>query len=328
MYSKFNIDNRRYIGSKSKIVEEIIKELRKYKYNSFLDLFGGTGVVAYSVSEMYSRIGVNDILYSNNVIYNAFFGKGRYSKKKLESIAEKYQDIKPKKTFFSDIYQDTYFTKEECEKIGAIREEIEKEEVTLREKNILIASLLYSADRSANTVGHYEAYFKNNKNTRSFEFNLIIPTDLKFEIYKEDANELVKNVKYDVVYIDPPYNSRQYSRFYHVLETIVKWEEFEPEGVAKKPPVENMSDYCRSNASDKLQKLIEDVEAKLIILSYNNTYTSKSKSSQNKISFEEINKIMKAKGKLTIKEIKHKYFNSGKTEFNNHKEYLFICEVE
>jgi len=57
------------------------------------------------------------------------------------------------------------------------------------------------------------------------------------------------------VYIDPPYNSRQYSRFYHVLETLIKWDKPKLYGVALKPEPENMSDYCRNNARHKFSEL-------------------------------------------------------------------------
>ena len=56
-------------------------------------------------------------------------------------------------------------------------------------------------------------------------FKLIEPIKhtSKIQIFREDANELVKKVKFDICYIDPPYNSRQYSRFYHVLENLAQW---------------------------------------------------------------------------------------------------------
>ena len=61
----------------------------------------------------------------------------------------------------------------------------------------------------------------------------------KVQIYREDTNELVKNISAEVVYIYPPYNSRQYSRFYHLLETLVKWDKQKLEGVALKQKTEN-----------------------------------------------------------------------------------------
>ena len=81
---------------------------------------------------------------------------------------------------------------------------------------------------------------------------LIQPIDIKsLSIFREDTNALVKKIKADVVYIDPPYNSRQYSRFYHILETLTKWDHPTLYGIALKPKSENMSDYCRESAKDR-----------------------------------------------------------------------------
>ena len=70
-----------------------------------------------------------------------------------------------------------------------------------------------------------------------------------------------------------------------------------------------------------------NIQAKLIIVSYNNTYNSKSSSSKNKITLEQIEKIMRKKGSTKIKKIEHKAFSAGNTDFDNHLEYLFITEV-
>ena len=115
-------------------------------------------------------------------------------------------------------------------------------------------------------------------------------------LFKQDANILAKSIKADVVYIDPPYNSRQYSRFYHVYETLVKWDMPELYGTAMKPAEENMSAYCSSKAPIAFADLIQSLDTKYIVVSYNNTYNSKSKSSQNKISLEQILEVLNAKG--------------------------------
>jgi adenine-specific DNA-methyltransferase len=193
---------------------------------------------------------------------------------------------------------------------------------------MLLASLLYSIDKIANTVGHYDAYFKKDFIEDRFFMRPIDPIQVKdVSIFKEDANILAKKIKTDVVYIDPPYNSRQYSRFYHVLETLVKWDKPILHGVALKPEPENMSDYCRVNAKDKFAELVKDIDAKYLVVSYNNTYDSKSNSSKNKITLKEIKDILNKHGKTKVFEKEYRHFNAGNTDFNNHKEYLFVTEV-
>jgi adenine-specific DNA-methyltransferase len=147
-------------------------------------------------------------------------------------------------------------------------------------------------------------------------------------IYRQDTNLLVKNISADIVYIDPPYNSRQYSRFYHILENLAKWDKPKLYGIALKPEAENMSDYCRVNAKSKFVELIKDLKAKYIVVSYNNTYEPKSDSSKNKISLDDIRNILENKGSTKIFEKDYRFFTAGNTDFQNHKEYLFVTKVK
>ena len=181
-------------------------------------------------------------------------------------------------------------------------------------------------------VGHYEAYFKNRKVERSFKYELITPYDTislnkKFDIYRKDANELATEINSDIVYIDPPYSSRQYSRFYHVLENITKWEKPELFGSALKPAPENMSEYCSSSAKEVFSDLIGKLNCKYIVVSYNNTYNSKSKSSENKMLLEDIMEILSTRGQTKKYEMPLKAFNAGKTNIDNHKELIFHTSV-
>ena len=215
--------------------------------------------------------------------------------------------------------------------IGEIREEIENNKANLTEKEycILIASLLYSSDKIANTVGHYDAYRKGNSIEDRFVFDLIDVSDhfADFSIFREDSNLLSRKIKADVAFVDPPYNSRQYSRFYHVLETLAKWDKPELKGVALKPPVENMSEYCRNSAPNTFNDLVKNLNVRYIVVTYNNTYNSKSSSSRNKITLEQIKGSLDTRGETKVFEKSHKFFNAGKTDFGNHKEYVFITEV-
>jgi adenine-specific DNA-methyltransferase len=201
--------------------------------------------------------------------------------------------------------------------------------LTDKEYNILLATLIYNIDKIANTVGHFDAYIKKPIKPRKLNLRPIeATTDFTgVKIYREDANQLARKVRADVAYIDPPYNSRQYNRFYHIYETLVKWDSPELFGVALKPAPEDSSVYCTVKAKDAFADLIGNLKVKYLAVSYNNTYNSKSSSSENKIKLEEIENILKGRGKTKIFESSHKYFNTGKTEFDNHKEFLFLTKV-
>lgn len=334
----FNIENRRYVGSKTKLMPWIKEEIVKHcnKCSSFFDVFAGTGTVSAFLINDYKEFYINDFLYSNEVIYKAFFCKGKYDIKKINRIKDEYNATdKLAANYISKNYGNKFFSMIDAKRIGFIREDlkckIETNEINQNEFNILLASLLYSADKVAHTVGHYEAYIKKGYSDSPFEFNLIKPInvkDKKISIYREDSNKLVKKLKADIAFIDPPYNSRQYSRFYHVLENITKWEKPNLSGTAMKPKPENMSEYCRNSAADAFEDLILNLNTKYIVVTYNNTYNSKSSSSKNKITLEEIETILNKKGKTDILNTPYKFFNAGKTDLKDHKEYLFITKVK
>ena len=88
------------------------------------------------------------------------------------------------------------------------------------------------------------------------------------------------------------------------------------------------SDYSKAKAPQTFSDLIKNIKAKLIVVSYNNTYSAKSSASNNKISEEELVKILNKKGKVAKREIDYKFFNAGKTDLKNHKELIFTCEVK
>ena len=330
----YNIENRRYTGSKAKLTPWIMSLINKgCRGKSFADIFAGTGVIAAAASKIFDNIFINDFLYSNYAVYRAFFGQGKWNKNKLDKLIKNYNSIDSstlKNNYFSQHFGNKYFQKNTAKLIGFIREDIEhnKNKLTKKEYFILLASLLYSTDKIANTVGHYDAYIQKIPCKSKFVLKLINPIEVKNAcIFRKDTNLLAKDLKADIVYIDPPYNSRQYSRFYHLLETLTKWDKSKLYGTALKPEPENTSDYCKVKAPDRFAELIHDLDCKYIVVSYNNTYNSKSNSSRNKIKLEEIKRTLSLKGPTKVFKKRHRYFNSGKTNFDNHHEYIFIAKV-
>jgi len=333
----FQIESRRYTGSKAKLGVWILDLISKEcKGKTFADIFAGTGIISHLASKSFQELIINDFLHSNNLIYRGFFGKGEWNREKINKMIQCYnrlpaKDIKD--NFFSENFSGKYFGKTDSKKIGYIRDDIEKKKLKLteREYSILIASLIYSVDRIANTVGHYDAYIRKEPKDNRFILGMIEPvkSDKEFKIFLEDTNSLARKIKADVVYIDPPYNSRQYSRFYHILETLAKWDKPKLYGTALKPEPqeESTSEYCKTNAPKVFQDLIENLDCKYIVVSYNNTYESKSHSSKNKITLKQIEMTLKSKGRTKIHRKSYRAFNCGKTNFNNHQELVFITKV-
>lgn len=336
----FNMYNRRYTGSKYKLMEWIRKLiLENCEGDTFFDVFSGTGVVTEYLIDDFKNFIVNDFLYSNEVIYKGFLLQDEYNINKINEFASLYNDIDRtllEENYFSENFGNKYFNSDDAKLIGKIREELEinisENKISMKEYYILLSSLLFSMDKVANTCGHYDAYRKIDTIESRFKYELILPKKLdkkqKIKIYRKDSNALSRKIKADIAFIDPPYNSRQYSRFYHVLENITKWEKPELYGTALKPKEENMSEYCKTSAPKIFKDLIDNLNVKYIVVTYNNTYNSKSSSSKNKITLEEIKSILDEKGETKVFDKPYKFFNAGKTELKNHKEYVFITKVE
>jgi len=332
--SSFSINNRRYLGNKYKLNEFIKNTILKHCGNieTFADLFAGTGAVASMFQD--KHLIVNDILYSNYVCHQTWFGTGKYSQGKIKSYINKYNNLSIKtENYMSKNFADTFFSKTNCKKIGFIRNDIEENfkygNINLREKCILITSLLYAMDKIANTCGHYDAYRKNGELDRELILGMpsIIETNPKNELYNMDINQLVHMVSADVVYLDPPYNSRQYCDAYHLLENIARWEKPEVYGVAKKMDRASLkSDYCTINATQAFEDLINNIKAKYIVLSYNNMANKGNDRSNAKLSDEDIIRILKSKGKVQVFSQDYKAFSTGKSNIEENAERLFVCQ--
>lgn len=333
---RFSLESRRYIGCKTKLVDWIFSLIdeQTYDVHSFCDIFAGTGVVAHRALQTYERVVVNDFLHSNNVMYRAFFAPGEWSEDRVQTIINEFNDISPAKigeNYFSKNFGGKYFYHDTAKIVGYIRGRLQtlQKDLTNKEYAVLMASLIYSIDRHANTMGHFDAYHHKAPAAHQFQMRMIEAESYNgVEIHQEDSNQLARHINVDLTYLDPPYNSRQYSRFYHVYENLVQWKKPQLYGTALKPKEENMSDYCRNAAFTTFTDLVSHINSRYLVVSYNNTYHSKSSSSENKIKLEQLEEVLNKCGKTQVFNHEFKAFNSGKTEFDDHREYLFITEVD
>jgi len=176
----------------------------------------------------------------------------------------------------------------------------------------------------ANTASVYGAYLKHLKKSAQKEL-LLAPADFlindnEHEVYNLDSNELIRNIEGDILYLDPPYNARQYGANYHMLNTIAKYDKFVPKGKT------GLRDYGKSKYCSKqyvqteFEELIKNAKFQYVFLSYNN---------EGLMSFEDIKNIIGKYGKYDFTSTKYQRFKADKTENRNHKadatkEYLHI----
>lgn len=328
------INNRRYLGNKYKLLSFIksVVESECAGVKTVADIFAGTGAVASAFTD--KRLITNDNLYSNYICHVAWFSPQEYDDRKIAHIIDGYNCAVIKKdNYMSRTFGDTFFSRADCRKIGFIREDIERrflsEELNERERALLITSLLYAADKIANTCGHYDAYRQGIKFKKHLELSVPQPSmDLNSDnkCFNTDTNAWISEVKADLVYIDPPYNSRQYCDAYHLLENIARWEKPKVTGVAKKMDRSLLkSDYCTRKATATFEDLISKINAKYILLSYNNMARKGNDRSNAKIMDEDIFRILSEKGEVKVFTQDYKPFSAGKSDIFEHEERLFLC---
>lgn len=331
----FNIQNRRYLGNKFKLLD-FIQEIIRTKcsgYKSVCDIFAGTGVVGDRLNSSSTKIISNELLFSNFVCLKTFLGISKINATKVLHKIALLNSLKANAdNYFSQHYGGTFFTQENARKIGLIRETINETSDSTDEHYVLLTALLYAVDKVANTVGHYDAFRHQLDTTRPIR--LLLPEirtqyNSNNEVFNEDANDLVRKIKSDVLYIDPPYNSRQYSDTYHLLENLAVWEKPVLYGKARKMNRAKLkSAYCLKSAGDAFEDLIAHADCKHILVSYNNTRYTKHGRSNARISDDSIIRVLRKKGAVMVFEKEYKAFTTGRSVSQGHTERIFYCKVK
>ncbi|MBS9778982.1 MAG: DNA adenine methylase [Campylobacteraceae bacterium] len=330
-----------YIGSKLKLsswINEVVRQTVGDDLNDkiFCDIFAGTGIVGRTFKLHVKKIIANDLEYYSYILNKNYIQNHEKIANQNELI-EELNNLHVRDDGF--IYKNyclgsgsgrQYFKDENGKKIDTIRLKIKewKENKKIDDKTyyFLLASLLESADKVANTASVYGAFLKHIK--KSAQKDLILEpacfelNDNHHQVFNEDSNELIKRISGDILYLDPPYNQRQYGSNYHLLNTIAKYDDFEPKGVSGLRDY-NRSNYCKKQiVACEFEELIKNANFSYIFLSYNN---------EGLMSEEQTKSIMQKYGKYHLEKKEYQRFKADKTENRNYKsnhtcEYLHVLE--
>ena len=330
-----------YIGSKQKLSNFIKTTVytvagEDLSGKIFCDIFAGTGVVGRSFKAEAGKVMANDCEYYSFVLNKNYIGnhleiedKEKYINA-LNNLPLIDNGFIYKNYCFGSRSGRQYFSDENGKKIDTIRKKIEtwknENKISSNLYFFLLASLLESADNVANTASVYGAYLKHLKKSAQKELILQAATfeltKNKHEVFCADSNVLISQIEGDILYLDPPYNARQYGANYHLLNTIAHYDNFIPKGKTGMRKYEK-SRYCSAaTVASEFENLIKNANFQYIFLSYNN---------EGLMSAETVKNIMQKYGKYDLKTIDYQRFKSDKTENRKHKaagtkEYLHILE--
>jgi adenine-specific DNA methylase len=337
----------RYYGCKTKLldyIEEAVSKLNLKEGSIFFDIFSGTTAVGQHFKKLGYTVYSNDFLeFAYALAYtNIQLNKvPKFKNFNINTDVIKYlNDLPPKAGFFTKNYSPykdnkrQYLSVENAKKVDAIREKInewdETKKINKEEHYYLISSLINSVSLVANVTGTYAAFLKSWDNRALKRMTLVhgevIDNKKKNIAFHQDANNLVSKHKVDVLYLDPPYNSRQFASNYFLLELIAEgWFKKKPEiyGNAGMRPYEHQkSDYSISRkAEEALRDLIGKAKAKYILLSYND---------EGIIPLGVIKEILKSRGEVIEYKKDHKRYRAINQDGSKTitKEHLFLLTVK
>lgn len=327
-------------------IDNVVQSERLPKKGTFIDIFTGTTNVAQHYKKKGYKIITNDFMTYSYVFQQAYiknhqaptFNKLLQSREfniNPTSIKSKYEPLKividylnklpGKKGFIFQNYAPAgeskrqFFSNENAMRIDTTRERLDKwkkeELVSESDFYILLASLIDAADFVANIAGTYGAYLKIWRSMALKPFIMAVPNlienDLTHEVYQEDSNKIIVDLKGDILYIDPPYNTRQYAANFHVLETLACWDNPKVYGKTGLRPYEKQkSAYSqKTNCQEVFTDLINKAKVKYILMSYNN---------EGIIPHKFILDILERKGEVKIHTKNYRRFRTERDHENRH----------
>jgi adenine-specific DNA-methyltransferase len=203
-----------------------------------------------------------------------------------------------------------FFTVDNAQQIDFARDAIEalRPQLSEDEYKFLIASLVLAADAVSNVPAVYGCYLKNFKD-KAKKSLILKPIHTLTVAANPDSKTSNRNVldiviRADAVYLDPPYNERQYSKNYFPLNVICESEGFTIKGKTGIPDNCFLSSFCKkSQVEDAFKQLFANIKAEWVFLSY---------SSESIVPKNRMIEILQEYGNVTIEEKEDHHYSTGR----------------
>jgi adenine-specific DNA-methyltransferase len=271
----------KYIGSKRRLVPVLTQILGALEGRRALDLFTGTTRVAQAMKGLGMEVTALDAARYSEVFARCYIETDAHGidARELDLVIGHLNAVEPTPGYVTETFcrQSRFFQPFNGERIDAIRDTIERDLAGSPLYPVALTSLLEAADRVDSTTGVQMAYVKQWA-PRSFNrLELRVPDLLAGpgSAVRGDACALAKTLgRFDVAYLDPPYNQHRYFTNYHVWETLVAWDAPAHYGVAcKRTDARDQETKSPFNSKRTmpaaLAQVVADVDCELLVLSYN-----------------------------------------------------------
>lgn len=299
---KIDLPITRYYGSKRKLVKKIwdVFDELDLKFDSVLDVFGGSAIFSYYAKKMNKSVIYNDIFRFNYLI-----GKALIENKRTTITQEQIVNLLSPKTngIYRQIvncnYKDIYFTDVENKLIDIVIQNIEKLENEFDKASayyVLFQTCLikrpfniFHRKNLSLRINHVNSNFGNKKTWEKTFEELFIKFHMELKHFQFDnlknnicvnSSALNCNSTADLVYIDPPYFNEKgthvsYHSRYHFLEGLSNYDKLESNISLQKNNKEIIINKInefedRKTFLDDLTRLINKHINSIIAISYRN----------------------------------------------------------
>ncbi len=330
----------RFMGSKSKLLSEIMAVADNFEYKSVLDLFSGSGIVGYMFKCLGKKVISNDYM-----AMSATFTKAMVENSSVILPLEEAKELLVKKAepdhFVEERFAGLYFSDDDNKLIDILRTNIwamEDEYKRAIAMTALIRACTKKRPRGLFTyVGLGEKYNDGRRDLQiSMEQQFLENVDaVNHAVFDNGCNNVsvwgdamsVSGKKPDLVYIDPPYYSplsdNEYVRRYHFIEGLARdWKgvEFQENTKTKKFKSYPTPFSSRNGAEAAFDSLFKKYKNSILIVSY---------SSNSMPTKEEMIEIMeKYKSHVEVVPVDYTYFFGNQKDAKSHRnevqEYLFV----
>ena len=271
----------KYLGSKRTLVPVLGAMASAVGAETAIDLFTGTTRVAQEFKRRGLTVTASDIATYSEVLSDCYIATdaAAIDLENVGAVLAELSALPGRPGYFTRTFceESRFFQPKNGARVDAIRDALESDFRGSPLFPILLTSLMLGADRVDSTAGLQMAYLKDWAPRAHRDLELRVPELLRGvgATVRGDANDVVAGLpRTDLAYLDPPYNQHRYFTNYHVWETLVRWDEPEPYGVARKR-IDSRDDTTKSvfnrkrEMPDAFRSLLAAVDAETMIVSYN-----------------------------------------------------------